>query len=142
MTDLTSRNALFERGTTLGLNWTTGETADGTPTIYLPLRDPQAMRASLYPFAHNWILNWTTPIHGTETIKVDKLNRDDDTVLRALSAAIQLVVDRSIDAEPESALGMIGFLGSLGIAAADDEALAAATAGRKRAQAIIAARPE
>lgn len=138
MNDLSARNALFERGVELGLNWTAGELADGTSTIYLPLREAQAMRASLYPFAHNWMLSWTTPLHGTEAIKVDKLNRTDAELFRALATAINLVIERCVDTEPHCALGIIGFLGALGIATENDDALAAATAGRARANAALA----
>ncbi|MBC7519041.1 MAG: hypothetical protein H7248_09235 [Microbacteriaceae bacterium] len=134
MTDLMARNSLFDRGIALGLTWTRGETPGGRPTIYLPLRDPLALRASLYPFSHNWMLSWTSPMHGTETIKVDKLGRDLRVVLQALGAAIVLVIDRSVDSEPTSALQIIGFLGALGVALEDDAILATAVAGRQRAQ--------
>ena len=137
MTDLTARNMLFDRGVSLGLNWTRGEAPTGTPTIYLSLRDPLAMRCSLYPLAHNWMLDWTTPVHGTETIKVDKLGRDPLQVLRALGDAIQLVIERSVDSEPTSALQIIGFVGALGVAIEDDAVLAAAVAARQRAQASL-----
>lgn len=137
--DLRARNALFAHGTALGLNWTSGEAADGRPTIYLPVRDPSVMRATLYPFAANWILRWTTPLHESATITVDKLGRDLDAVLAAVAAGIRLVIDATVEQEPHSALGLIGFLGALGIATADDAALAAATTARQRAQAVLAA---
>lgn len=137
MSDLTARNALFARGAELGLNWTVGESADAASMIYLPSRDPLALRASLYPYAHNWMLRCTTPLLGTVTITVDKLNRDHNAVLRAVSVAIEKLVERLVDAEPVSALSLIAFLGALGIATENDQALAAATAGRRRAQAMI-----
>lgn len=137
--DLRARNTLFDHGTALGLTWTSGEAPDGRPTIYLPVRDPTVMRVTLYPFAANWILRWTTPRHETTTITVDKVSRDLDTVLAALAAGIQLVIERTVEHEPHSALGIIGFLGALGIATADDAALAAATSARLRAQAVLAA---
>ena len=137
MTDLAARNELFTFGSALGLTWTRGEAPDGTPTIYLPSRDPQLMRVSLYPFAHNWMLSWTSPLHGTEAIKLDKLNRDGGLVLRAIAVALSLVIDRSVAAEPNSALAVIGFLGALGVATEDDAALSAAVAGRQRARAIL-----
>ena len=140
MNDLQARNSLFEHGSALGLNWTVGETAEATSVIYLPVKAAPSMRASLYPFAHNWMLSWTTPVAGTEIIKVDKMNRDNDTLLRSLAAALQLVIDRTFNADPESALATVGFLGALGIATDNDAALEAATAGRARAHALIAER--
>lgn len=137
--DVRARNALFELGTALGLDWTSGEAADGTPSIYLPLRNAAAARATIYPFAANWILRWTSPRHETQTVAVDKLSRDVGQVLTAIGAAVGHVIDATVDSEPETALEFVGFLGALGIATEDAAALAVATAGRTRARAVIAA---
>ncbi|MBC7724655.1 MAG: hypothetical protein H7146_07900 [Burkholderiaceae bacterium] len=135
--DVRLHNALFARGTAVGLTWTAGDAPDGTPSIYLPLRDPLAARATLYPQASTWILRWTTPRRETETVEVDRVSRDADAVLLALAAAVELVVDETADSEPSSALQFVRFLGALGIATENGSALAAATAGRKRARAAL-----
>lgn len=136
--DTRARNVLFEHGTALGLTWTRGEAADGTPSIYLPLRDATAARGTISLHAANWILRWTSPARETETVRIDKLSRDIDELMRALAAAVGLVVDETVESEPATALEFIRFLGALGIAIDDDSALAAATAGRARAREVLA----
>ena len=72
--------------------------------------------------------------------------RNDDTMVgmtdlaarnELFTFALSLVIDRSVAAEPNSALAVIGFLGALGVATEDDAALSAAVAGRQRARAIL-----
>lgn len=137
MTDLSAVNELFAHGVSIGLNWTRGEAANGRPTIFVPSRDRRALRADLHLHAHVWMLSWTTPLHGTESIKIDKLHRSGELVLRALAVALGVAVDRSVEAEPTSALEIIRFLGALGVATENDAALGSAVAGRRRAQAIL-----
>ncbi len=139
--ELRARNALFEHGSDLGLTWTVGEDADGASVIYLPLRDPLLMRVSLYPAADYWIVRWTTPRHEVTMAKVDRMNRPIDRVLAALSDALLSVVDAVLEEEPQSAIGLLGFLGSLAIAREDVSLRGAVVAAQKRAAAIADGQP-
>lgn len=137
--ELHARNALFEYGHDRGLTWTTGEDAHGASVIYLPFRDPRSMRVSLYPAADYWIVRWTTPRQEVTMAKVDRMNRPVDRVLAALCDALLRVVDEVLEDEPQSAIALLVFMGSLAIAREDVSFRNAVTSARTRAMLIAAA---
>lgn len=130
--DLRARNALFERAASAGLTWTSGEESDGTPTIYLPVRDATIARVTLFPAAERWVLRYITPLRQTATVTVDKLSREPETVLVAVGTALGLAIDLMVDDEPRSALALVGMLGAIAVATEDETLFALAAASKKR----------